>query len=340
MTDAPSPRRSLLAWGRALRALLAALCAGGGACTPAAPGLEAFQGGFDPVRYDAGPLPALDAQANDGRPLRFAIPPFYADALAEGGVRDLDAWLEREVGIDVAITAPAAYSYAEVADALVRGDVDVAELSPYQYALLLVRQTNVIPLAASVAHGASTYGSYIVVRQGDPSLQPGATRGVEALRGKRVAFVDPLSTSGWLLPSAFLEGRGLDLEKDLTVIFAGSHPAALEAVMNGDVDAACVSSDLLIGKAGLAGPLVVVAKAGRMPYDAIVARPGLAPDVVARVQSALLRLSIHSQEGRAALRAFSTVDGFMPVPPGHYDGVVALARAASSAPPAADRAAP
>ena len=44
------------------------------------------------------------------------------------------------------------------------------------------------------------------------------------------------------------------------------------------------------------------------------------------MQAALLRLSIHTEEGRSALRTFSSVDGFMPIPAGHYDAVTALAR--------------
>lgn len=297
------------------------------ACTPVGePGLAAFEGGFDPVRHDAGPLPPLDESKGPesngglGRPLRFNVPPFYAEKLLEGAVQDLDAWLERETGLTIEVLAPAAYSYNDIADALVRGDVDIAELSPYQYALMSLRGSTIVPIAATVAHGASTYGSYIVVRQGSP------LHTVEALKGKRIAFVDPLSTSGFLLPAAFLRERGFDLDKDVRVVFTGSHPNALSAVKNGEVDAAALSSDLLIGQAGLAGPLVVVAKAGRMPYDAIVARATLDPVIVQRVQAALLRLSIHTAEGRSALRTFSSVDGFMPIPPGHYDAVIALAR--------------
>lgn len=302
------------------------------ACTPDEyRGLDAFQGGFDPVRYDAGPLPSLDDvdgrnNGGLGRPLRFNVPPFYAEKLLEGAVRDLDAFLEKETGLDVEVLAPAAYSYNDIADALVRGDVDIAELSPYQYALMSLHGNTIVPIAATVAHGASTYGSYIVVRQGSP------IGSVEDLRGKKIAFVDPLSTSGYLLPAAFLRERGFDLDKDVQVVFSGSHPNALAAVKNGDVDAAALSSDLLIGQAGLAGPLVVIAKAGRMPYDAIVARATLDPKIVRRVQAALLRLSIHTEEGRSALRTFSSVDGFMPIPPGHYDSVIALARPQQRAP--------
>jgi phosphonate transport system substrate-binding protein len=288
--------------------------------------LSPFGGGFDPTRFDAGPLPALPPNPLDGRPLRFDVPPFYEDKLAEGAVTALEKYLEDEVRIDVSITASRAYSYGELVDALARADVDIAELSPYQYALVHERGIAVTPIAATVAHGASSYGSYLVVKQSSPIT------GLEDLKGKRIAFVDPLSTSGYLLPAIFLREHGFDLGKDLQVRFVGSHPAAMKAVRDGDVDVAAVSSDLLIGNAGLAGPLVVIAKAGRMPYDIIVARPGLDPAVFAAVQRALFRLSIHDEKGRAALRTFSSVDGFMPVPEHHYDEVIALARKVQALP--------
>jgi phosphonate transport system substrate-binding protein len=288
-------------------------------------GLSAFEGGFDPTRYDAGP----QAPANDlGRPLRFAVPPFYSDKIAEGAAGTLERYLEDETRLPVEIRSPKAYDYSALINELESGEIDLAELSPYQFALIDEKHT-VVAVAATVAHGASSYGSYLVVRQGSP------LRSVSDLKGKTIAFVDPLSTSGYLLPALFLRDHGIAIGGDegVRAVFVGSHPAAVEAVKQGTVDVAAVSSDLLIGNAGLAGPLVVIAKAGRMPYDVIVARRDLDKKTFAQVQRALFTLSIHDERGRAALRAFSSVDGFMPVPPGHYDGVKALAKKAATLTP-------
>lgn len=299
-----------------LFAVLALVLSASVGCPSADSGLAGFEGGFDPTRYDGGTLVVADAKSL-GRALRFNVPPFYSDKIAEGGARALEKYLEDETQLDVEIRSPHAYDYAEIADTLLRGDVDIAELSPYQYALVADRVT---ALVASVAHGASTYGSYLVVRQGS------SIHSLADIKGKRVAFVDPLSTSGYLLPATYLREHGIDIDKDIAARFVGSHPAAVAAVEDGSVDVAAVSSDLLIGNAGLAGPLVVIAKAGRMPYDVVVARKDLDPAVLAQVKRALLRLSIHDERGRAALRAFSSVDGFMPVPPGYYDGIKRLAK--------------
>ena len=58
------------------------------------------------------------------------------------------------------------------------------------------------------------------------------------IRGKKVAFVDPSSASGYLYPAAHLVGLGYDIDKDIDSVFAGGHDKSLQAVLNGDVDVA------------------------------------------------------------------------------------------------------
>jgi phosphonate transport system substrate-binding protein len=280
--------------------------------------LASYTGGFDPARLDAGPLPEVKSPL--GRPLVFVVPPFYAAEVNQGAAIALQSWLGERIGVPVEIQTPAAYAHESLALGLSNGTIDVAELSPYGFVLMEQRHLGVIPLVATVANGSSTYAAYFVVKRGAPIEK------LADLKGKRVAFIDRFSTSGYLLPMYFLRNHGFDVERDFVLSFAGSHPEAVAQVRDGTVDAAAVSSDLLIGNSGLAGPLRVIAKAGRIPYDVIVVRKDLDPAIAARVRAALLTLSIHTEEGRTALKAFSAVDAFMPVPSGHYDEVRALAR--------------
>lgn len=289
--------------------------------------LAEFSGGFDPLRHDAGPL----AAAVLARPLRVAVPPYYADQLAAGSAAALERYLEDSCGFDVELTTSQAYDQT-VVEQLGKGELDVAELAPYQYADARRAHAPLIPLAATVARGSASYGSYLVVKAGS------SLRTVQDLRGGkrvRLALVAPLSTSGYALPLLFLLDRGVSLDRDVELLLTGSHPASLAALLDGKVDVAAVSSDLLIGNVGLAGALAVLAKVGRMPNDVVVARADLDPAARRLIERALLRLSIHDPQARAALRAFSPIDGFMPVPPGHYDQVFALTERAAelAAPP-------
>lgn len=58
------------------------------------------------------------------------------------------------------------------------------------------------------------------------------------LKGKTFCFVDPTSTSGYILPSIVLRGKGINPDKDFkAVINAGSHDKVAIGVYNGDCDA-------------------------------------------------------------------------------------------------------
>lgn len=146
--------------------------------------LAGFGGGFDPLRHDAGTLPP----ATLSRPLRLAVPPFYADELAAGAVVTLERYLEDACGFDVELSASAAYDQ-EVTDKLVRGELDVAELSPFQYADARRGKAAIVPLAATVARGSASYGSYLVARVGSPLHTLDDLRGG---RRVRLGLVAPL----------------------------------------------------------------------------------------------------------------------------------------------------
>ena len=84
----------------------------------------------------------------------------------------------------------------------------------------------------STRFGVPTYNGQIYVR---------ADSGLEAvadLGGKTFCRPDPLSTSGWIVPSIVLKANGVDPDTGLAeVVDAGSHDAAVAGVYNGDCDA-------------------------------------------------------------------------------------------------------
>ena len=54
-----------------------------------------------------------------------------------------------------------------------------------------------------------------------------------------ISFVDPASTSGFLVQSAFLQSKGLEPQRDFKrVVFSMSHPASLLTLKAGKVDVA------------------------------------------------------------------------------------------------------
>src|SRR5512135_3129399 len=65
------------------------------------------------------------------------------------------------------------------------------------------------------------------------------------LKGKTFCFVDPISTSGYIIPRIILKANGIDPDKDITASNAGSHNNVAIAVYKGDCDAGVTYIDVL-----------------------------------------------------------------------------------------------
>jgi len=84
----------------------------------------------------------------------------------------------------------------------------------------------------SVRYGSAVYNGQIFVRE-----DSGITS-ITDLAGKTVCRPDPLSTSGWIIPSITFKAAGIDPDADLAqIVDAGSHDASVAGVYNGDCDA-------------------------------------------------------------------------------------------------------
>lgn len=305
------------ALGRAALAALFAVVAGLGAgCEDEHHRLaleEMRRPAFDPMRWDPGPMP--EAKGPLPEAITFGITPFYSPERQAPALKRLGDYLHRELGMEVKTRE--ANTYREAVRQLSSGEVDVAQLSPYAFVQATRLIDDLLPLAASVAQGTTSYASYLIVKDDAPYHR------LEDVVGKRIGFTDRWSTSGYIVPAAWMRGKGVDPEQDFTVVWLGAHDRALQAVIDGEVDVAAVSSDTVVssGAVGLGGPIRILAKPGRIPYDAIAVRKTMDPQLVWRLRKAFLSLSIHSPEGRAVLEDYNLINGFMPVPAGHYDAV-------------------
>ncbi len=66
---------------------------------------------------------------------------------------------------------------------------------------------------------------------------------IENLKGKKIAFVDQKSASGYLYPQVILQKKGLKNSDFKEVAFSGNHQASIDFLENKRVDAAAVFSD-------------------------------------------------------------------------------------------------
>ena len=127
--------------------------------------------------------------------------------------------------------------YNGTIEALRNGHVDVALLGPFSY-ILATTQAPVEAFAVTVIAKTMqpSYRSIIIARKDSPITS------LETLKGRTYAFVDPGSTSGFMIPSAAFKKVGITPEKDFKqVMYSGGHDATIVAVGEGKVDAGSVA---------------------------------------------------------------------------------------------------
>ena len=124
-----------------------------------------------------------------------------------------------------------ATNYIGIVEALGTGTIDFALIPPFAYILANKKNGTEALLTSINKHDEPGYYSVLLVRT-DSGIEK-----VEDLKGKKVAFVDPSSTSGYIFPAVILMDHGINIDQDITYQFAGGHDKALQLLINGDVDA-------------------------------------------------------------------------------------------------------
>lgn len=155
------------------------------------------------------------------------VPLIDGDKLVDS-VKPLSDVLSKAIGKKVEVFT--ATNYVGVIEAMGSSKVDFGIIPPFAYVLANKESGAKVILKALNKHGKSFYRSEFIVRK-DSNISS-----LDDLKGKRVAFVDPSSSSGYLYPGAYLKKNGIDLDKDIEVIYSGGHDKSVQLLLNGDVD--------------------------------------------------------------------------------------------------------
>ena len=221
-----------------------------------------------------------------------------------------------------------AKDYGDLRSQMESDAVDIGTFSPFGY-VDATRGGKIRLIAQCVINGTASYRG-VIIAGNDTGL-----KSLADLRGKRFAFVDPKSASGYVYPRALLIEHGITPEKFFKqIIFAGGHDKVIADVLERRVDAGAVYEDALgIAKAkGLpTEKLLTLASTEPIPHDAVAVRIGLDDAVAKKILAALVDLD-KSDAGRRVIANSKPkqLTGYMTAQDSLYDIVRRTARTAGT----------
>jgi len=158
-----------------------------------------------------------------------------SEGATQARFKDFAKVFKDRLGADLRIYT--ASDYAGTIQALAAGQIQFAGLGPAAYAAAWIDSNGAVePLAAAKEpDGDVGYHSHLIVKA-DSSYQTLAD-----LKGRTLAWADPNSTSGYLIPLVSLRAAGTDATKHFgNTIFSGGHEQSALGVVKGQFDAAFI----------------------------------------------------------------------------------------------------
>ena len=262
----------------------------------------------------------LMAAAEDSLTLAF-IPQENPDKLL-GDIAQISAFLSDRIGVPV--KGFVTFDHAAAVEALRNGDADISFMGALPF-VLAEAEIGAVPLLSEVYRGAPTYRGRVFVRR-----DSGITS-LDELRGKDIAFADPISESGYLFPLDLFVQAGLVTDPARAedffrrTYFAGGYQQAMQAMASGLVDAATASqyADLLLTPQQQS-EVIWLAETAPLPSHLVIARAGLDAGLQARFVDAML--SLNDPENAAYLQFVYGPDGYVLSDPDVFEPIRAVAR--------------
>ena len=119
--------------------------------------------------------------------------------------------------------------YAALIEAAIAGKIDVASFSGFTYVTATNNGAAISPISSIVTAEGQEPGYF------SQAIVPvdSEIKSLDEFAGKKVCFVDPSSTSGYLFPSFNLLQLDIDPETGVTPVFAGKHDVSVQKVGEG-----------------------------------------------------------------------------------------------------------
>ena len=254
-------------------------------------------------------------------PIKLAFIPSVDARLIQDHSKKIKAYLEKHSPYKFKIFIPA--SYIVVVEAIGTKKADIIFMNTFGY-LLAHEKYDAQAKLIVVRHGLKTYRSEFLVRA-DSKIKK-----LEDLNGKKIAFVDPISTSGYILPFYILKQRGI---KPKETVFAMRHGNVVTMVRQKQVDAGAafyvpkVDNQIQDARRMVLSQYPKVEKEIKIlsltppiPNAPVVFRKGISPSIEEKVIDLLMKY-VKSPEGKENFKKMYAITGLERVTDADYEGV-------------------
>jgi phosphonate transport system substrate-binding protein len=267
-------------------------------------------------------LSAMAAEPNDcpnGGTVRFGVEPYDTAARLVPIYKKVGELIGDKLGCNVEVFVATSYN-AEI-EAMRNGKLEIGEFGPLGYVLAhQVAKAEAVAAFGTTDGKPDTYWASIV------TYAASGIKTVTEIKGHSFAFSDPASTSGHLFPAYGLRKAGLDPDKDVRAIYAGSHTSSFEALYNHKVDAGELNSEQLESAKQRGhyqdGDLIFLWKSDPIPTDPFVVRGDLPPEFKKRVIEVLQNLDLSTLDpADRKIMVGAGITRLVPQTDGAYGGI-------------------
>ncbi len=220
--------------------------------------------------------------------VNFGVEPYDAGPKFLAAYQSLTTVMSK--GLNCPVNLIITDNYTNEVEAMKAGKIDVGEFGPLGYIFAhTIADAQPVAVFADKNRKPVTYTAALWVPASSTIMK------VADLKGKTVAFSDPGSTSGNLLPRYAMIQAGLNPDKDVKIEYAGGHPQSLLALVNGKVDAGEINSQQQATATAAhqfdASKFRVIWRSAPIQNDPITVHGNLSPAFKAEVKKALLKMT-------------------------------------------------
>jgi phosphonate transport system substrate-binding protein len=239
-------------------------------------------------------------------------------------------FMEKETGLYYKSGIPS--NYIAVVEAFGSSRADIAVMNSFGY-LLANTKFGAEAKLKTLRHGKDYYAGAIYVNTNS------GIKTLKDLNGKKFAFTDASSTSGYLFPLKIINDSKVKLAN---TTFAIKHDNVITMIYQGQVDAgAAFYSDAFDGKIkdareriltqfpDVEKKVTILKITDHIPNDPFVFRKGMPADITTKFIAGLNKY-LATKEGRESFKNVYAVDGVVPATNKDYDGLRKVLKATNT----------